>query len=216
LRPSLGFRIEHWSENRKYLAGIAALEYRAAGDRLSIRGSAEPAVGFGARSGYWRGSVGADWASSFGLRRTAWSARLGVDAADDATPLGLHPMASGDIPFAVPLRAHPWTRHGHIPVNTIGRTILSGGLSGDQPILRTTLFTVAAGIFLDGAQVRDPADGSRQDHFYLDAGGGLRFGLLDGSLGVLRIDLATGLNDHSTALTVGLHQEWPTLRGRTH
>lgn len=83
-------------------------------------------------------------------------------------------------------------------------------------MLRTALFTVAAGIFVDAAQVREPGDGSGQDHFYLDAGGGLRFGLLDGSLGVLRIDLATGLNDHSTALTVGLQQEWPTLRSRTH
>ena len=216
LRPSLGFRIEHWSDDRHYLAGIVALEFRGAGDRLSIRGSAEPAAGFGSQAGYLRGSLRADWASSFGLRRTSWGARLGADAADEATPLGLQPMASGDIPLAVPLRAHPWTRDGLIPVKTIGRTILSGGVSGDQPILRTALFTVAAGIFLDGAEVRRTADGSGRDRFYLDAGGGLRFGLLDGSLGVIRVDLATGLTDRTTALTVGLHQEWPTFRGRTH
>lgn len=75
---------------------------------------------------------------------------------------------------------------------------------------------LAAGLFLDGAEIRNPADGSGRDRFYLDAGGGLRMGILDGQLGVLRIDLATGLTDRGTAITVGLHQSWPPFRKSAH
>jgi hypothetical protein len=42
--------------------------------------------------------------------------------------------------------------------------------------------------------------------------GGIRIGILDGHLGVLRIDLATGLTDRRTAMTVGWHQGWPPFR----
>jgi hypothetical protein len=68
---------------------------------------------------------------------------------------------------------------------------------------------VAAGLFLDGAEIRSPADGTSADRFFLDAGGGLRFGILGGHSGILRIDLATGLTDRNTALTAGVHQSWP-------
>jgi hypothetical protein len=94
--------------------------------------------------------------------------------------------------------------------------MLHGGVSGDHPIFRAGPLMVAAGIFLDGAKIRNPADGSGQDRFYLDAGGGVRVGILDGQLGVLRIDLATGLTEHGTAITVGLQQSWPPFRKSAH
>ncbi len=216
LRPSIGLRLEHWSGNAQYLAGIGGLEFRAAGDRFSLRTTAEQAAAIQSGPGYSRGSLRTDWASSFGLRRASWSVRAGIDLASRTAPLGVQPMASGDLPLAIPLRAHPWTRDGVIPTSTIGRTIVHGGVSADQPLFRTGLFTVAAGIFLDGADVGNPADGSGRSRFYLDAGGGIRIGILNGQLGVIRVDLATGLIDRTTALTVGLHQEWPTFRDRAH
>jgi hypothetical protein len=92
--------------------------------------------------------------------------------------------------------------------------MIHGGLSGDHPIYRRGPFTLALGIFLDGAEIVHPADGSGRDRFYLDAGGGIRIAILDGQLGVLRIDLATGLTDRRTALTAGMHQHWPPFRER--
>jgi hypothetical protein len=44
----------------------------------------------------------------------------------------------------------------------------------------------------------------------------LRIGILDGQLGTLRIDLATGRTDRRTALTVGMHQRWPPFHHTSH
>jgi hypothetical protein len=156
------------------------------------------------------------WTSSVGLRRATWSGRLGLDQASSRAPLGLWPVASGDIPWAIPLRAHPRTSDGLLPGATAGRSMLHGGLSGDHPLFRAGPFAFAAGVFLDGAEIRHPADGSARDRFYLDAGGGLRVGILDGHLGILRVDLATGLADRATAFTVGIHQSWPPFGGSGH
>lgn len=216
IRSSIGVRIEHWSADRQYLVPQGAFDLRPAGDHLTLRGTLEHAWVLASVSAYSRGSLAAEWASAHGLRQTVWAARIGVDAASDGAPLGVRPMASGDLPSAIPLRAHPWSDGGVIPGRTIGGTIVHGGVSGDRPIVRTGLVTIAAGLFLDGAEVRGAAEGSDRNRFYLDGGAGLRIGLLEGELGVIRIDLATGLLDRTTRLTVGVHQEWPTLQGRNH
>jgi hypothetical protein len=93
--------------------------------------------------------------------------------------------------------------------------MIHGGLSGDQPVYRAGLFTLAMGVFLDGARIMDPSDGSGRDRLHLDAGGGIRIGILDGELGVVRVDLATGLTARRSAITVGLHQSWPPFRNAT-
>jgi hypothetical protein len=88
-----------------------------------------------------------------------------------------------------------------------------GGVAADHPIRRIGLIVVATGAFLDGADVIEPADGSGKNRFYLDAGAGLRIGIADGHLGVLRIDVARGLADRRSAVTIGVHRSWPPWRG---
>jgi hypothetical protein len=61
----------------------------------------------------------------------------------------------------------------------------------------------------------EPSDGSGRDRLHVDAGGGIRIGILDGELGVVRVDLATGLTARRSAITVGLHQNWPPFRNAT-
>lgn len=209
LRPFAGLRFERWSGAREYLVGATGFEIRAAADRLTVTSRLEYAQPVRTLPPYARGSLRAIWTSSVGLERATWSARAGFDLANNGTPLGAWPEASGDIPLAIPLRAHTRTSGGLLPGNTTGRTIFHGGLTGDQPLFHVGLINVAAGLFLDGAQIRSPADGSGADRFFLDAGGGLRFSILGGQFGVLRIDLATGLTDRNTALTAGVHQSWP-------
>ncbi len=159
---------------------------------------------------YTRGDVRAMWSSALGLSRPSWSARLGLELTSRHAPIGVWPVASGDNnPRMIPLRAHPRTIDGLLPGATTGRAILHGGISGDHPVGRVGPLALAVGIFLDGADIRDPADASGADRRYLDAGGGIRIGVLDGALGIVRVDLATGLTDHRTAITIGLHQSWP-------
>jgi hypothetical protein len=110
------------------------------------------------------------------------------------------------------LRAHDPTNNGRLTGRLVGRHIASAGLAVDLPVYRTGPVVLAAGVFLDAARVVHTADGSR-DNFYLDGGAGLRIGLADGQLGVLRIDLARALRtDSQSAITVGVHRNWPFIR----
>jgi hypothetical protein len=215
LRPSAGIGLERWSGKREFLALWAGTDFRTAADRLVLNTELELGQSLLSSPSYLRGRLGATWASTLGIGRASWSTNVGVELVSARTPLGLWPVASGDLAWAIPLRAHPRQRDGLLPGATSGRSMFHGGLSGDQPFYRMGPFTFALGLFLDGAEVLHPIDGSGRDRFFLDAGGGLRIGLVDGQLGVLRIDLATGLTDRSTALTAGLHQSWPPLMNRS-
>ncbi len=212
LRPHVGIGFQRWSGGREYLDLSAGAEFRFAGDRLVIATNGQFAQALAANASWLRGEVRGLWSSAADLGRRGWSARLGLDLTSRDAPLGVRPVASGDDPWVIPLRAHPRTRGGLLPGATTGQGMIHGGLSGDQPVHRAGLFTVAIGVFVDGARIMDPADGSGRDRLHVDAGGGIRIGILDGQLGVVRVDLARGLMSHRSALSVGLHQRWPPFR----
>ncbi|HWA16010.1 MAG TPA: hypothetical protein VG817_06245, partial [Gemmatimonadales bacterium] len=207
-RPSLELRYDRWSGARRYLVVGQMNELRLARDRFTLRTTAETGVASGSGSSYLLGSMRARWASSPLLQRRSWSIRYGWDLADASVPVGLWPFASGDVPWSIPLRAHPLTEDNLLPSATIARTVMHGGFAIDQPFYRAPLVSVALGGFVDLATMSDRLNGG-SNRTFVDAGGGLRLGLADGALGVFRIDLATGLNDDRTALTVGFHREWP-------
>jgi hypothetical protein len=215
VRPYAGLGWERWSGGRQYLDLTAGAEFRAAGDRLVVATTGHYARALANHPSWLRGDVRAQWSSAVGLSRRSWSARLGADLTSRNAPLGVRPVASEHDPWVIPLRAHPRTLYGLLPGATTGQGMVHGGLSGDQPVYRAGLFTLAVGVFLDGAQIMNPADGSGRDRLHVDAGGGIRIGILDGELGVVRVDLATGLTARRSAITVGLHQSWPPFRNAT-
>jgi hypothetical protein len=209
VRPATALRLERWSEGRKYLAVSAGAELLAAGDRFALSVTGEHALALAAHPAHSRGGARAMWASSSGLGRAAWSARLGYDWASASAPLGAWPVTGGNLVWAIPLRAGALSPAGVVTGKSVGRGIFHAGLSGDHPVRRVGPLMLAAGLFLDGARVNGAADGS-EDRFHLDGGAGLRIGLVDGQLGVLRLDFARGLLDAGrSALTVGVHQSWP-------
>jgi hypothetical protein len=123
-------------------------------------------------------------------------------------------MTGGDPSRAVLLRAEPSRSDDLVASRAVGRAILHGGVAGDVPLHRVGPLVLAAGAFLDGARVGGSADESVGDRFYLDAGVGLRIGIADGELGVLRVDVARGLlADARSAISVGVHRAWPLLSG---
>lgn len=215
LRPFVGLGFARWSGAREYLSATAGMEFRGASDRFVLVTMVERAQTVTIHPSYTQGNLSAMWAASRGLRQATWSARLGIDVASRQTPLGAWPVASTSFSSSIPLRAHSRISNGLLQSRTTGRSILHGGLSAEHPVLHAGPFILAAGLFLDGAEVMGPADGSGRDRLFLDAGGGIRIGIQDGQFGVVRIDLATGLTDHRSALTVGLHQSWPPFRGTT-
>jgi len=205
-------RLERWSAQRSYLAISVGAERRARDDRFILSATTERAVALSSGlAPYTRADAGASWASTVGLGQPGWSARLGVVTASSDAPQGTWPIIGSELAWTLPLRAHPATSGGFLAGRNVGRTIFHAGLAADHPVHRVGPFILAAGLFLDGADVIGPMDGSG-NRFYLDAGGGLRLGLPEGRLGVLRIDLARGLTDGRSALSVGVHRQWPLFR----
>jgi hypothetical protein len=210
LRPSAALRLERWSGNRRHLAASVGAVLRARDNRLQMAFKTEHAFALSAHPSYTSAGIRAAWASSLGLGRSGWSARSGFDWAGSQAPPGTWPVAGGALPWTVPLRAHVPTDGGYLVGRGVGRGIIHAGLAGDRTLYRTGPLLFAAGLFLDAARVVDAVDASPGAHFYLDGGGGLRIGLVEGELGVLRIDLARSLvTDGQFALTVGVHQGWP-------
>ncbi len=205
VRPSAGLRVERWSGHRDYLAVSVGTELRALGNRFALAATGERGIAISANRSYTRGSARATWASTPGLTRAAWSSRLGVEWASPKTPTGAWPVAGGAVSWAVPLRAHPLDGATLLA----GRGIVHGGLAGDYPVARVGPLVLAAGAFLDAARVVAPAD-TAGDRWYLDGGFGIRVGIAEGRLGVIRVDLARGLAaDRRSALTVGAYRSWP-------
>jgi hypothetical protein len=124
--------------------------------------------------------------------------------------MGTWPVAGGNLSWQIPLRATPPNGGRPLAGRSAGRGIVHAGVAGDHPLYRVGPLILAAGVFLDAARVVAPADGSRDGRSYLDGGAGIRIGIADGQLGVLRIDFARGLlADRRSAVTVGVHRSWP-------
>lgn len=209
LRPSAAVRFERWSADRDYLAVALATEARGWRDRLAVTARAEQAVATSAHPSYRRAGARGVWASSPGLSRPAWSGRLGYDWASRFAPQGTWAIAGDDLSWAIPLRAHPLETRGADVGNTTGRALLHGGLAGDVPLRHMGFLAIAAGVFLDAAHVSGAAGGA-ESRWYLDGGAGIRLGIADGALGVIRIDWAASfMTDRRRALTVGIHRSWP-------
>lgn len=210
VRTSATVGLERWSGNRDYQTVAAGAEFWALDDRFLVRASAKEATALADHPSYRRGGVQAMWASSLGLARPAWSARLGGDWVSAAAPLGAWPVAGSSLSRDIPLRAEPSPRAGFLAGRAAGRGILHAGLSGDVPVHRMGPLLLAAGVFLDGAQIGVSVDATARDRTYLDGGVGLRFALAGGALGVVRIDWARGLiAGQRSALTFGFHRTWP-------
>ncbi|MHB1330290.1 MAG: hypothetical protein ACYC2K_18990, partial [Gemmatimonadales bacterium] len=208
LRPSVAARVERWSDGVAHLAVSAGLESATRDDRLIVAVAGERTLALSAAPPYSRARADATFASAYGLDRTTWSARAGIAWASSQAPIGLRPTAGGDLSWAIPLRA---SESGGALVT--GRAIVHAGVAGDQPLFTIGPVVLAAGLFLDGAEVLRSVDGSAGGDRHLDAGGGIRLGLIGGQAGVLRIDLARGLlSDHRSAVTIGVHRSWPSLR----
>ena len=212
LRPSAAIRLERWSGNRHYLAASVGARLSARDNRFELTTTTEHAVALSDQPAYTNAAAGAAWASSLGLSRAAWSVRLGFDWAGRHAPIGTWPVTAGDLSWALPLRAHAPTSGGVLAGRSTGRSIVSAGIAGDQPLYRYGPLVFAAGLFLDAARIAAPADGS-PNRFYLDGGAGLRIGMAGGQSGVLRIDLARSLmSDRHAALTLGVHPDWPLFQ----
>jgi hypothetical protein len=200
---------DRWSGDRRFVTVSSELAVHGRHEQFRLEAAAARAFGVSGSRPWTAVDASARWASALGIGRASWSARAGVNRVTDGTPVGAWPIAGTNFDWAIPLRAHPATRGGFIDPRSTGRRIVHGGLTADRPVRRLGIVVIAAGVFLDGANVMNSAEVSAPDDWLFDAGAGLRLGIGDGGSGVFRIDWARGLTDGRKAVSIGLQREWP-------
>jgi hypothetical protein len=190
--------VDSWPGSaRSYSFGLSG-EQRFQEDRLAVH----------ARAAAWAGGVrtttlgaGADWRSSSRHEGDVWVGRAGVDVAGGGAPLALWPGAGTGQGRPVLLRAHPLLRDGVVDDGVFGRRLLHGGLEWRRwTPLRGRAVRIAPALFIDAARAAGVLPGA-DARAHLDAGAGVRIAVP--GAGVLRVDLARGIRDGSTALSIG-------------
>ena len=194
-----GAAIDNWSDRPRTAAVSGRVEFWPVVDRLAIEAGA----------GTWRGGgrpfggadVAARWRSTAAPVGTAWRADAGYLAVTAASPASIWPGADAGPARVVLLRAHPLLNDGVIRGGVFGKRLAFGALEvqqwlkpGKWPV------RVAPAVFLDIARASRGLVSST-DRAQVDAGAGIRFSLP--GMGVLRVDLARGLRDGRSGVSIG-------------
>ena len=149
----------------------------------------------------WTASARGNWRSSTKHEGTVWLARIGYDAAGTSAPFALWSGAGAGQGRDLLLRAHPILDDGLVTASVLGRRVAHGGVEARRWFgMKTRPLKLAAAAFVDAAQARRGADFT-DGRAHVDAGAGVRIGLT--GAGMLRIDIARGLRDGKTAISLG-------------
>jgi hypothetical protein len=171
--------------------------------RLMNSGSARVTIDGALLAGAHRaalGNVSATWRSTEDRAGSMWHARAGFSVTGNGAPLALWPGAGTGQGRNVLLRAHPLLDDGSVR-GVFGQRLTHAG--GEwrywlTPTLRA--LHLAPAVFVDFARAFDvPQFGDGRTH--ADVGVGLRVAVP--GAGVLRVDLARGLRDGATTLSLG-------------
>jgi len=205
LRYSLTAGVDAWGSLKAVSAG-AALERRWLDDRLALTATAthwQP-VAVNAVTGFNALGTRAQFSSSTAFRGWRYQASAGADRVSDNAPLTLWPGAGEGWARTPTLRAHRLLDDGAIDVSgrsAFGRSLGYGSVESQRWLEHPALVRVAVAGFIDVARASREASGGR-GVAQADLGAGLRL-RWPGDSRVLRIDVARGLRDGATAVSVG-------------
>jgi hypothetical protein len=199
LRWETAVGIDRWRALTSHaVSARLAVVQRFAGDRGSLSADSESWFR-GLRT--WSLGLRADWRSRTHNEGNVWLARAGEEIVPRNAPLALWPGAGTGQGRDLLLRAHPLLHDGVIRGGAFGPRLTHGGAEwrrwmqpGKKPL------RIAPAIFLDVAR-STPGIVTSVDGWQSDAGAGLRVAV-PGS-GVVRIDVAHGLRDGRSALSIG-------------
>jgi len=186
-----------------YLTLAAALERRGFGDRAAalVDGARWWPTGGGDHFG--AGRVAVAWRSSATPDVVRASVTAGWHRASGAAPRDLWPGAGTGQGRDALLRAHPLLDDGVLRGGVFGRTLSHASAEMLVPIRTMRPLRVDIAAFSDVARAARPAS-----ILHVDVGGGVRVGI-PAAAGVLRADVARGLRDGRTTLSVGWQRAWP-------
>lgn len=179
------------------LAVTGSLQYRFPGDRASTDVRAEAWAG---QVHAWTVTAGSEWRSKVRNEGSVLIARATDAVAASDAPLALWPGAGAGQGRDGLLRAHPLIDEGVIH-GVFGRHVINAGLEWRrwlQPARKPVRMGPA--LFIDAGRAFHGLDSTNEQPQY-DVGAGFRLAI-PGSR-VLRIDVAHGLRDGRTALSMG-------------
>jgi hypothetical protein len=175
-----------------------AVQGRFADDRAVIEMRAGTWVG---QATTWSVAFRSEWRSRTRNEGSVWLARAQDGIVAEDAPLALWRGAGTGQGRDGLLRAHPLIDDGIIRDAAFGRHVFDGGVEGRRWMqLARKPIRFAPALFLDVARAYHSLD-PQNERWQTDVGAGLRIAI-PGS-GVLRIDLAHGLVDGRTALSMG-------------
>jgi hypothetical protein len=215
VRTSVGLTVSNWITARTRLEGGASLDrWRGLDSMAGLSAAAEvwpirDRLAIEGRVGTWlgnptsfgSGSIQVEWRSSATMLGPVWHATSGIQAASGDAPASLWPGADTGHARDVLLRAHPLLDDGIITGGVFGRRVIYSSAEWRQWVrLSRWPVRVAPAAFVDIARASQGLP-STDLRTHTDVGVGARLALPGTS--VLRIDLAKGLRDGHTALTIG-------------
>lgn len=203
----IGF--DRWDDAplRPALGGEA--ELRLVGDRIALQLAGGSWPRLDQEPGFWSVGLQAKWRSAALRRPTEWRARAAAQLVSTSAPLAQWPGAGTGHARTGLLRAHPLLDNGIIRTDRLARTLGHGGVEVTRWIWDRGLSAAGLALFIDAARTwkklhtHPGGDAPLQ----VDVGGGVRFTLPERAR--LRVDLAFGLIDGSTAASVAWEAPWP-------
>jgi hypothetical protein len=195
-RLDAGVALDTWGSRRRTATLSSSLEQRLLEDRLSVRGGASLLAGSFSAWTLHAGAAARTRARHEGIVLTGQG---GFDYAAADAPLALWPGAGTGHARDALLRAHPLLDDGRVTGDVFGRRLLHGSAELRRwisPVWK--IVRLAPAVFVDVA-----AAGKRLQPgaaWHSDVGAGLRIAM-PGSR-VLRLDVAKGFRDGSTAFSI--------------
>jgi hypothetical protein len=196
LRWNVAAGLDAWDDRAARARIGGGLQFASAGDRVDLRVGMETWPGDRA---FGRVNTVVTARSSTARRGMVLVASAGAHGITARAPLDVWP--AGDTGHARPmlLRAHPLLADGAFRVERLGRVLVNGSLEAQHWWTIAGVVGVGGAVFGDaGRTARRYAGGPYTD---VDVGVGARLAV-PGMTGAFRMDLAKGLRDGKTALSI--------------
>ena len=188
VRWQLGTAIDRWNDGATQVSILGEIERRFAGDHVAVTIESRAAAKFGAAT------VSTRWRSSLDTM-SGWQATGVLAAVTAAAPLDLWSGGDTGVVRSTLLRAHPLLEDGAIRASELRQVLPNASLEYQRRVATYPVMQVGWAAFVDAT--------SR----HVDTGLGVRF-KFPGSPSLLRIDVARGVRDGATALSVSWQPAW--------
>jgi predicted double-glycine peptidase len=204
----VGVGIDRFSTD-DYFVSHGAFEEHLAGDRLIARVDGTR-WWLGAGGGFSSETAIVSWCSTPDVARASWSVTAGQSLSTASTPRALWMGAGTGEGRPLLLRAHPLLDANVISGPLFGRRIAFSTAEYQHPLRLTPAGIVGVAAFVDTARAWSGLAGPGASPLEVDAGVGLRLKVSQRG-DTARIDVARGLRDGGTVLSIGWSSSIGTL-----